>query len=574
MAEIAGLVLAVTPLLISALEHYEDAVEPVIAFFRWRQQLPKVIRELYMGHTSYEQNLRLLLSDTVDKAELGDMIDNPRSEHWKDQTLIEALQDKLGTAYEPCLSTINEIADIMVMIAKCLNIDGNCSTGLHQQTLTSLVIANPPISNATVFRARFCFKQRMDFTMNRKSANALLAKLQRCNTRLYEFIEKAEKLQSAVSSTEAPSTTRLRIQFVAPLELIRGNASHVHSVLSHGWCDSHAAHHAGLRLEQRLVRRGRNRSSLSQDSFTGHVGKSDCFGVSLLRSSMLSWIDTEFHIDEKEIKKQTSPGRRVRKVAFSVAEPPTEPAQQLQPLPEVKNICSTIESLRHPFLGFRLRPSQKLIGPFEILSTPSPILSDKCTTLQDVLPVIRHEDFSLPDLYTLAITLVSSILQLSQTPWLQQSWSKQTIQFLRLRDGCLNDAVDIKQPYLSQVHHIQNSNKTSAPVDHRNQQLDRRNMLALAIMLLEINSGVPIENMRSKGNSQPSEIEDLVTASRWLNTRLAMGRMTRQFADAITYCLQCYVDPFASFGNPEFSKSVEEKVLGPLESEMQYLYGR
>jgi len=124
MAEIAGLVLAVVPLLISALEHYEDAVDPYVAFRRWRQQLPKVIRDLYMGHTSYEQNIRLLLDQSTSNEQLSEMVSDPSCAHWKSEDLVDALQDRLGTAYEPCMSTINEIAGIMAEIAKCLNIDG------------------------------------------------------------------------------------------------------------------------------------------------------------------------------------------------------------------------------------------------------------------------------------------------------------------------------------------------------------------------------------------------------------------------------------------------------------------
>jgi hypothetical protein len=54
MAEIAGLVLGAVPLLISALEHYEDFVEPTVAFFKWKGQLSQATRRLQMGHTVYE----------------------------------------------------------------------------------------------------------------------------------------------------------------------------------------------------------------------------------------------------------------------------------------------------------------------------------------------------------------------------------------------------------------------------------------------------------------------------------------------------------------------------------------
>lgn len=133
MAEVAGLVLAALPLLISALEHYEDAIDPITSFIHWKQELPRVIRELYMAHTSYELNLRLLLSHAVDdNAQLTDMVNDPRCDHWKSPILVGALQEHLGIAYEPGMSTIHEIAAIMIAIAQCLNISGADKVGIPE----------------------------------------------------------------------------------------------------------------------------------------------------------------------------------------------------------------------------------------------------------------------------------------------------------------------------------------------------------------------------------------------------------------------------------------------------------
>lgn len=124
MAEIAGLVLGAIPLLISALEHYEDVVEPAVAFWQWKGQLSNITRHLYMGHTAYEQNVRILLSQTVDDEDLNTMINDPGSDLWKTNELTNGLQSRLGSAYRPSLDTVKEIASIMADIAKGLNIEG------------------------------------------------------------------------------------------------------------------------------------------------------------------------------------------------------------------------------------------------------------------------------------------------------------------------------------------------------------------------------------------------------------------------------------------------------------------
>ncbi|KAH7141973.1 hypothetical protein EDB81DRAFT_885024 [Dactylonectria macrodidyma] len=79
-AEIAGLVLGAVPLLISELEHYEDFVEPMVAFLKWKGQLSKVTRRLLMGHTAYDHNVRLLLKQVVSNEDLVDMMDDPQSD--------------------------------------------------------------------------------------------------------------------------------------------------------------------------------------------------------------------------------------------------------------------------------------------------------------------------------------------------------------------------------------------------------------------------------------------------------------------------------------------------------------
>jgi hypothetical protein len=53
------------------------------------------------------------------------MTDDPQSDNWKSDWLVKDLREKLGGAYQPTISTIQEIADIMVSIAANLNIDGS-----------------------------------------------------------------------------------------------------------------------------------------------------------------------------------------------------------------------------------------------------------------------------------------------------------------------------------------------------------------------------------------------------------------------------------------------------------------
>jgi len=128
--------------------------------------------------------------------------------------------------------------------------------------------------------------------MKRKNTAALLEKLESCNSRLYTFIEKADRIQS-----ETPAS-RIKIKFAAPLDQIRESASRAHAALFRSWCVAHSSHQAGLRLEERLVRR---RGGGKKGSPEGDPERTQ-FGISVLRIPRLCWVDTEFHVENPELQ--------------------------------------------------------------------------------------------------------------------------------------------------------------------------------------------------------------------------------------------------------------------------------
>ena len=121
--KIAGLVLGALPLVISALEHYDSSLDPVKAFFQWRDILEKAIRELWVQHTSFEMTLRNLLVDLTSEAELDELLSQPESPLWQSPTLNRDLRDRLGAAYDVYNYTIEQIGDHVRTLARHLDID-------------------------------------------------------------------------------------------------------------------------------------------------------------------------------------------------------------------------------------------------------------------------------------------------------------------------------------------------------------------------------------------------------------------------------------------------------------------
>jgi hypothetical protein len=123
--EAAGLVLGAIPLIISALENYENLAAPTKAFIHWKRHFRRLINELYAIRTSYDQAIHLLLEPFADKADRHTMLEDPRSELWREGEIAESLRDNLGLTYDPFILTIEEVSDILVEIATCLNIPGS-----------------------------------------------------------------------------------------------------------------------------------------------------------------------------------------------------------------------------------------------------------------------------------------------------------------------------------------------------------------------------------------------------------------------------------------------------------------
>jgi hypothetical protein len=92
-------------------------------------------------------------------------------------------------------------------------------------------------------------------------------------------------------------------------------------------------------------------------------------------------------------------------------------------------------------------------------------------------------------------------------------------------------------------------------------------------MLLEISFGKPIEQVRRPedlGNKLVGdEKADLQTADRWYKAE--RPRLSSGFSKAILTGLQEYLNPDANLDDPEYCNVIKEKMLQPLEDEMQFM---
>jgi hypothetical protein len=129
--EIAGLVLAVIPLFISAIEHYEDGLRPVrvLKLVVYRQELARYRTKLTLEYGLYNSALEELLVDVVPQDKLRDMIAQGYGSPWKSAALEDKLRKRLGSIYDTYFLLMKQMQDVMARIASLLDIQrqGNVS---------------------------------------------------------------------------------------------------------------------------------------------------------------------------------------------------------------------------------------------------------------------------------------------------------------------------------------------------------------------------------------------------------------------------------------------------------------
>lgn len=173
----------------------------------------------------------------------------------------------------------------------------------------------------------------------------------------------------------------------------------------------------------------------------------------------------------------------------------------------------------------------------------------------------------------LQFTLAHSLLQFNESPWLPKNWNKSNICFLLVEDG--SKYSELIGPYLS----TQCCQEVSLS-EQKLEQIQRVHpypcLLALGIMLLEIELCIPIENRRVRGSPETDEdlpreydIDDDISVARAMIEECD-DMSPAAFVQAVTCCVEpeAFQEKFgrrSNFEDPEFSRAVFDSIIPKLE---------
>src|SRR5579871_5696579 len=94
--ETAGIILAVFPLIISALEHYKEGFSTLQIWWMYRTEFLDFLRKIGIQFVLFRGNLEELLTPIVtSEAQMNELLLDPGGDAWRNEKLEESLRKRL-----------------------------------------------------------------------------------------------------------------------------------------------------------------------------------------------------------------------------------------------------------------------------------------------------------------------------------------------------------------------------------------------------------------------------------------------------------------------------------------------
>lgn len=118
--EVAGVALAVLPLLISAAQHYDNALRPFARYKRFTKEAKIYSKELGIQRTIFRNECRNLLEDTaaVDHDSVDVVLSSSSGDEWPTKRLDSQLDTQLGESRQAVFDAIQLIEETLQDIDK------------------------------------------------------------------------------------------------------------------------------------------------------------------------------------------------------------------------------------------------------------------------------------------------------------------------------------------------------------------------------------------------------------------------------------------------------------------------
>lgn len=110
---VAGLVLAVVPLLISVLENYETTFQPFVIYRRHIKEVQRFTARLETQRAIFRNECQLLFLAISNGQSLTDVLKDSNHPARSDGKMSKRLEELLGSSYNTCILTLTLINDTL-----------------------------------------------------------------------------------------------------------------------------------------------------------------------------------------------------------------------------------------------------------------------------------------------------------------------------------------------------------------------------------------------------------------------------------------------------------------------------
>ena len=372
----------------------------------------------------------------------------------------------------------------------------------------------------------------------------------------------------------SPSSKKAK-QLAKTLSRAREYANSLYSAIAQSWSPTCSqSHSTKLFLEPRLA--------LKQPARQGNENNNEKLKYKALilcsaeTTPALVWHEDHIELLEEEIPPVpiAPPSAGTINAAFRIPAVTFTGVQQSQQaqlaLNDVVNLCElTKQALveQKVFQLYLLRQSRMRFRNSQNSCAATPA-SKRSATLAELLSVSgsggdRTRRIPLKNRMLLALALSSNMLQLQETPWLSESWSKNDILFLEKQGVTANAAhisaadFDTTRPFILQKF-------ATGAITTATTLPPRRTLQDFAVVLLELWHETTLE-LQFGLTTTPSSGDRLSLALDWLDDQ--MNPPPDQYRQAVSQCLQPHfstVSGILSWDDLQFRHAICQFVINPL----------
>ncbi|OAK94976.1 hypothetical protein IQ06DRAFT_297873 [Phaeosphaeriaceae sp. SRC1lsM3a] len=560
--EVAGIVLAAFPLIISGLEHWRDVAKVGGFYWRVRKEYTACRREVDFHVILYKRNLKELLLPIMDDAEeVADLVNDPGGRGWTDKAVQERLEKRLQESYTLYMDIIHEMNDVAEALRNDLAFDkATVQTKLaspepkKQQQPSS---PQPPnkSSKLTLVKSKWDYETfRLKFSFTEVVRKGYFDQLKECNRRIEQLLSTSDKLSALEQAI--PDNSKRTFDLEKAFKRAWKQSDTLFRALQNAWrCTCRQHHFANLRLEHRTLPTFNFEIILMYVTPTLSAGKPwswkelQCAPMTGCPTSQKAAKISMTHPASTPLPK--SPSRRV---AFATPMPSipdicidvsTPPSVDLCQILRMEDHSNCIGVIGHDDETYHLHPSAKRSPPGD-----SDVL-----TLDRVLSRDSTSRLTRRQRYSIALLIASSVAQLHANSWLNTSLTKKDVLLLPCAG---DDSSDLRchEPFIRQGFPL---NATSPDTDS-----DDRNFTSLGIILLELCFGERLEDnpLRKQHPLVTEEIRqalDLQAAMQWAPSVQEEGG--DDYASAVRWCFL----PNVQHTKGSWRLEIIKNVIRPLE---------